>query len=209
MDIIEKLKWRYATKRFDAARKLSEKQLHTVLSAANLAASSLGLQPFNLLLVNDASLREQLSSVCYQQPQITEASHLVIFAAKTNLSEIDTEKYLQQIMKFRQVSRESLNGMASMINNLFVTKTKDELTEWATRQAYISLGFLLTTCAIEQIDACPMEGFEKQKVDELLGLSKKGLTAVAIAALGFRSANDKYQHSAKVRKSLDEMILRY
>ena len=96
-----------------------------------------------------------------------------------------------------------------MINNLYAKKTKIELTEWASRQTYISLGFLLTTCAIEQIDACPMEGFDKEKVDEVLRLKEKGLTSVVIAALGFRSPDDKYQHLAKVRKSLDEIILRY
>lgn len=209
MNIIDNYKWRYATKKFDTTKKLSDSQLNILLEAANLAPSSYGLQPFSIIVVENGPLREKLIQVPNSQAQVSEASHLIIFAVKNNLSVTDVEEYIQRIIRVRNVSPDSLSGYQASLSNSIMSKTPEVLLQWASRQIYISLGFLLAAAATEKIDACPMEGFQKDKYDEILELSQKGLSSVVMAAVGFRSENDSYQHKKKVRKSLDEMVTFY
>lgn len=209
MNIIDNYKWRYATKKFDTTKKLSDNQLNILLEAANLAPSSYGLQPFSIIVVENGPLREKLIQVPNSQAQVSEASHLIIFAVKNNLSVTDAEEYIHRIIRVRNVSPDSLSGYQASLSNSIMSKTPEVLLQWASRQVYISLGFLLAAAAIEKIDACPMEGFQKDKYDEILELSQKGLSSVVMAAVGFRSENDSYQHKKKVRKSLDEMVTFY
>lgn len=209
MNIIDNYKWRYATKKFDTTKKLSDSQLNILLEAANLAPSSYGLQPFSIIVVENGPLREKLIQVPNSQAQVSEASHLIIFAVKNNLSVTDVEEYIQRIIRVRNVSPDSLSGYQASLSNSIMSKTPEVLLQWASRQVYISLGFLLAAAATEKIDACPMEGFQKDKYDEILELSQKGLSSVVMAAVGFRSENDSYQHKKKVRKSLDEMVTFY
>lgn len=207
--MIEKLNWRYATKEFDAARKLSKEQLNQLLEATNLAPSSFGLQPFRILLVEDGELRQNLRKAAWSQPQVTDASSLIVFASYTNVTSEHIDDFLKRIADARQVPLESLESYETMMKGSISGKTQEDLANWAARQAYIALGTLLTVCASEGIDACPMEGFEKDKFDEVLGLSEQGLASVVMAALGYRSEEDKYQHLAKVRKDLKDMVLKY
>jgi nitroreductase / dihydropteridine reductase len=209
MNIINYFKWRYATKKFDSTKKLSDQQLSFLLEATNLAPSSYGLQPFSIIVVENSLLRDKLRAVSYAQSQVSEASHLLVFAAKSNLSVADAEEYIQRIIRDRNVSPESLSGYLATLSNSITSKTPEALLQWASRQIYISLGFLLAAAATEKIDACPMEGFQKDKYDEILGLTQKGLTSVVIAAIGIRSESDSYQYKPKVRKSLEELVTFY
>ncbi len=207
MSLIQPLEWRYATKKFDAAKKLSADQLNNLLDAVRLAPSSFGLQHYRILVIEDSAVREQLRAAAYNQPQLTDASQLIVFAAETKINEAYVEKYVDEIARVRNTDRENLvpyeKTMIATVNH----RSEDELTAWAHKQAYIALGVLLTAAAEAGIDACPMEGFEKGKFDEILGLSDKGLTTSVIAPIGFRAADDDYANFAKVRKPKEELFI--
>lgn len=209
MNIIEHLKWRYATKRFDRSKKLSENQLNILLEAANLAPSSYGLQPFKILVVENEILREKLMTVSNKQSQVTDASHLIIFAVRNDISVADVDRYIDRIAEVRNVSASSLAEYKATMSASISSKTPEALIQWASRQVYISLGFLLAAAAVEKIDACPMEGFRKEKYDEILGLKDQGLSTLVMAAVGFRSETDSYQFKQKVRKPAEEMFAWY
>lgn len=209
MDIIERLNWRYATKKFDPSLKLSKDTLEKLLQAVNLSASSYGMQPFSVMVISDPELKDKLRAASYDQEQITSASHLILFAAHQNLDEKDADEYIQRIINTRGVTPDSLAAYREKIRKSIRTKTPDALLQWASRQTYIALGFLLVAAAVEGIDACPMEGIEKDKYDEILGLKAKGLTSVVMAAAGYRASDDKYQFKTKVRKKLSELVTFY
>ena len=207
MSIIEKMNWRYATKKFDDTKKLSADQLDNLLTAVQLAPSSYGLQPYRVLVVENAAIREQLQAASYGQPQITQASHLIVFAAETNIDEKLVKDYIDRIAATRGVDRTALAGFEQTILGTVNTLPDDALLTWATKQAYIGLGVLLTAAAELGIDACPMEGFVSGKYDEVLGLKEKGLTASVIAPIGFRAADDSYSQLKKVRRSKDDLFI--
>lgn len=209
MDILENLKWRYATKKFNPDRKLTEEQLNYLLEAANLAPTSSGFQPFSIVVAQSREILDKLSEASTNKPQLNSASQLFVFASRTNMTETDVEAYIQRVVKIRKVAPESLDAFRVSKNRGFASQTSEKLANWAARQAYIALGFLLSAAALAKIDACPMEGLDSRKFDEILGLSEKGLTSVVMAAVGFRSEEDDYQHRTKVRKSLDELVLWY
>jgi len=209
MEILKKLNWRYATKQFDRTKKLTSEQLSVLLEATNLSASSFGLQPYSILVIEDSDLRKKLKSAAWQQPQVTDASQVIIFAAQTNISTTDIDTFIQRIASTRNIPIEALAEYKDMMKSSVEALLPDERTNWAAKQAYIALGQLLVTCAVESIDACPMEGFDKSKFDEILGLKEKNLTSVVMATIGYRSAEDSYQHLTKVRKKINEIIIRY
>lgn len=206
MTTLQSLEWRYATKQFDATKKLSAQKLDTLLNAANLSASSFGLQPFDILVIESPDIRAKLKDAAWGQTQVTDASHLILFAAKTNLSAASVDEYLQRVAQTRGISIDALADYRSMMVGSIESRTPEQLTQWAARQAYIALGTLLTACAIEEVDACPMEGFNPAQFDEILGLKEKNLTAVVMAPIGYRSANDNYQHLKKVRRDLGDIV---
>ncbi|WP_430812561.1 MULTISPECIES: NAD(P)H-dependent oxidoreductase [unclassified Carboxylicivirga] len=208
MNIIDTLNWRYATKHFDTNKKLSEEQLNFILEATNLAPSSYGLQPFSLVVIESDELRQKLKKAAWEQPQITDASHLILFTVNTNLSVEEVDRFIDRIAKVRQVPVEALGEYEAMMKGSIKRMSPEEAGLWAAKQAYIALGQLMVACASEGIDTCPMEGFDKQAFDELLDLPSKGLRSVVLAAVGFRSVDDKYQHLPKVRKSLDELVIK-
>jgi nitroreductase/dihydropteridine reductase len=209
MELLDKLQWRYATKSFDNERKLGPEQINNLLQAADLAPSSYGLQPFALVMVESDEVKEKLSPAAFNQPQITEASHLFIFAVRTDLSEKDVDEFVDRIVKTRDISRNDVADYEATMKGSINKRSPDQRFNWAARQAYISLGILLSAAAIQDIDACPMEGFSNQQVDEILGLKKKGFSSVAMVAAGYRSPRDTYQHHKKVRKSLDEFVIKF
>lgn len=208
MSLIQPLEWRYATKKFDSAKKLSTEQLENLLDTVRLAPSSFGLQHYRILVIEDSGLREQLKAAAYGQSQLTDGSQLIVLAAETNINEAYVEKYVDEIAKVRNTDRENLvpfeKSMVATVNN----RSEDQLVAWAHKQAYIALGVLLTAAAEAGIDACPMEGFEIGKFDEILGLREKGLATSVIAAIGFRAEDDDYAKFAKVRKPKDELFIR-
>lgn len=205
-EIKEAYNWRYATKRFDANRKLSNEQVETLINAAQMAPSSYGLQPFEIMVVENDDLRKQLKEAAYGQQQLTEASHVMVFAANKTVDEALVDSFMQRVAKSRGQSMESLKDFRAMLLGSVSGKSEQEKFQWAARQAYIALGFLLATAAIEGIDACPMEGFNNAEFDRILNLEQKGLKSVVMATVGFRSADDKYAALPKVRKTQDELF---
>ncbi|SFE00222.1 NAD(P)H-dependent oxidoreductase [Thermophagus xiamenensis] len=209
MEYLNKLQWRYATKRFDKSRKLNSTQVDNLLQAANLAPTSYGLQPFAIAMVTDDKVKEKLSPAAFNQPQVTEASHLFIFSARTDLTDRDVEQYIERIANTRGIPKESLADFDQTMKGTIKNLQPEQRFQWAARQAYISLGMLLSAAALQDIDACPMEGFNNDQFDEILGLKEKGFSTLAMVAAGYRSAKDEYQHYKKVRKSLDEFVINY
>lgn len=209
MEYLNKLQWRYATKRFDKSRKLNSTQVDNLLQAANLAPTSYGLQPFAIAMVTDDKVKEKLSPAAFNQPQVTEASHLFIFSARTDLTDRDVEQYIERIANTRGIPKESLADFDQTMKGTIKNLQPEQRFQWAARQAYISLGMLLSAAALQDIDACPMEGFNNDQFDEILGLKEKGFSTLAMVAAGYRSAEDEYQHYKKVRKSLDEFVINY
>ncbi|MTI31938.1 NAD(P)H-dependent oxidoreductase [Xanthovirga aplysinae] len=208
MDIIEKLNWRYATKRFDENRKLSDEKLNTVLEALRLSPTSYGLQAMKFVVVEDKALREELKKHAWNQPQVTEASHLIVLCREATLSEGDVDLFGDNIAKTRELEREAIAEYMGMIKNSLANLDEDSKGQWLARQVYIALGNLLTVCAVEEIDACPMEGFDPAAFDEILKLEEQGLNSVLVVPIGYRSTEDGYQNLAKVRKPLEEVIIR-
>lgn len=209
MDILQQLNWRYATKQFDPTKSLSQEQLDLLLKATNLTPSSYGLQPYSIIVIKDKALREKLQVAAYNQPQLTDASDIILFAASTNLSTDTVDDFTTRISKIRDIPKSALSEYEAMMKGTVASLSNEELINWASKQAYIALGQLIVTCATQHIDTCPMEGFDKDKFDNILGLHEKNLTSVAMLAIGYRSEEDAYQHMAKVRKPLDEMVIKY
>ena len=202
----EDLNWRYATKKFDSEKKISQEDLNTLLESIQLTASSYGLQPYEVIVVQDQETREKLKAAAWNQTQITDASYVLVFANLRSVSEKYVDTYLNNIAETRDLKREDLQGMEDMIKNTTLQLSEQDQNDWAAKQAYIALGNLLSSAASMKIDTCPMEGFDAEKFDEILGLKNKNLTTAVIAPIGYRSEEDQYQHLVKVRKSKSDLI---
>ncbi|WP_163399334.1 NAD(P)H-dependent oxidoreductase [Flavobacterium fluviatile] len=205
--LLDNLNWRYATKKFDATKKISEADLNTLKEAVRLSASSYGLQPFKVVIVENPELREKLKAEAWGQTQITEASHLLIFANDLNLDSKSVEAYIKNISETRSVPVEALEGFSGMMNNVISNLSSEDKNIWTAKQTYIALGTLLSAAAELRIDATPMEGFSAPAFNEILGFDKLGLNASVIATLGYRHEEDDAQHYKKVRKSQEELFI--
>lgn len=205
--LIDQLNWRYATKQYDPARKISAADWATLEEALVLSPSSLGLQPWAFLVVDDPAVRAKLMLASYGQPQVADASHLVVFTNKTNLGEADIDAHVRRTAEVRGIPVESLAGLRTMAVRSIVQGMNDvERRVWAANQTYIALGNLVTSAALLGIDATPMEGIEKCRYDDILGLKVRGLTTTVIAALGYRAADDKYATTPKVRFAREQVV---
>jgi nitroreductase len=198
--LIDQLNWRYATKQYDPTRRISVQDWATLEEALVLTPSSAGLQPWTFFVIDDPNVRAKLLLASYGQPQIVDASHLVVFATKTNYSPADVDAHIQQAARVRGVEVESLEGLRAMaLRSVIQGMTDVERRNWAANQTFIALGNLLTSAALLGIDATPMGGFEKCRYDDILGLKARGLTASVVAAVGYRKESDKYATVPKVR----------
>lgn len=206
--LLEQLNWRYATKQFDPTRKISASDWATLEEALRLTPSSGGLQPWKFVVVTDPAMRAKLRPASYGQPQITDASHLVVFTAKNDFNEADVDAHLQNVARVQGVPLESLAPFRGVLVGGIV-QAKDEAARnaWARNQAFIALGNLLTSAALLGIDACPMEGFDRAQYDDILGLRAKGYSSAVIAALGYRLPTDKYAAAPKVRFAREQIFL--
>jgi nitroreductase len=205
--LIDQLNWRYATKQFDPTQKISAQDWAALEEALVLTPSSIGLQPWAFLVIDDPAVRAKLLLASYGQPQVVDASHLVVFATKTNFNAADVDAHVRQAAKVRNVSVESLNGLRAMaVRSVVEGMNETERRNWATNQTYIALGNLTTSAALLGIDAAPMEGFERSAYNDILGLSARGLSASVIAALGYRKASDKYAALPKVRFPREQVV---
>lgn len=206
-NITQALAWRYATKKFDATKKLTPDTVHILKESIRLAPSSYGLQPFAVIDVQSPEIREKLKAAAYGQTQVADASHFLVFAANTDVTEEHVDEFIRSHSTIRNVPVEALAGYAGMMKANVVARTTEQKVLWAEKQAYIALGFLLETAALLEVDAAPMEGFDAAQFDEILGLKEKGLTTAVICALGYRAEDDEYANQPKVRKSESEMFI--
>ncbi len=208
MDYLEALEWRYATKKFDSSKKLDLAVVNRILKAGNLAASSLGMQLLKIIIVNDNGLREQLKSASYNQTQVTDASHFLLICGEYSISPERVDEQMNLIAQTRGIERSSLDGFFKSASN-FITNfsTHEERLHWISKQGYIVLGNLMTACAIEKVDSCPMEGFQPHLYSQILDLESKNLFPILALPIGYRSAEDKNQHLKKVRKSMNNYII--
>jgi nitroreductase len=207
-ELLRRLDWRYAVKQFDPQRRIDDTTWTAVEEALRLSPSSGGLQPWKFIVVSDPVIREKLVSASYGQTQVRDASHLVVFTAKTNFGAVDVDAHIQKTAAVKGVPVETLDGLRGMLIGGIVN-SKDPVAReaWAARQTYIALGVLVASAAVLGIDAAPMEGFAPEQYDTILNLKEKGLTTTVICALGYRSTNDKYANSPKVRFDRSELFL--
>lgn len=208
--LLGQLHWRYATKQFDPARKISPADWSALEEALVLSPSSGGLQPWAFVVVTDPAIREQLLPVSFGQRQVVDASHLVVFAAKTRFDESDVDAHIAHTAEVRGIPVETLAPFRDMLVGGIVQAMDAPAREsWATRQAYIALGNLLTSAALLGIDTCPMEGFVPAQYDAILGLAESGLSAKAVCAVGYRAADDAYAGLPKVRFPKEKVLLSF
>ena len=199
-NIIKQLKWRYATKAFDAQKKISDTDWQTLTEAVRLSPSSYGLQPWKFVVVKNTDVRKQLRAVSWNQSQVEEASHLVVFAALKKFDETYVDKFIASTAKARSMQVDSMKGYRDMMVGDLVKGPRSAIqASWSQRQTYLAIGTLLSAAAMLEIDACPMEGLDPTKYDQILGLDKTDYGAVVAVALGYRSAADASQSYAKVR----------
>jgi nitroreductase len=207
--LLTALKWRYATKEFDPEKKISAEAWQALEQVLVLTPSSFGLQPWKFLVIQNPEMRAKLRGHANGQPQVTNASHFVVFAMRKNLDADFIERYVRRMAVVRQVSVESLAKYREhMIGSMIEGERSLTVNTWASNQTFIALGQLLLAAALMGIDACPMEGFDKAAFDEVLGIGKRGLSAVVCCAAGYRLESDKYAHLAKVRFEAKDVIER-
>ena len=207
MNILQSLEWRYATKKFNATKLLSKQQVDTLKQAFNLTATSYGLQPIKLVVIQNKAIQKELTKHSMNQQQVHDASHVLVFCIHKNIAESDIEHYFKRVKKTRNTPDEILNPFKEYLKESMTTKSDKEIRDWAKNQAYLALGNLLTVAAVEKIDACPMEGFTPEKYDEILNLKKENLTSVLVLPVGFRASDDYMKDLAKVRKKEEEIII--
>jgi nitroreductase len=206
--LTDALHWRYATKRFDAAKKIPDATWEALEQSLVLTPSSAGLQPWRFIVVRDQDTRQKLSAAAHGQPQPLECSHFVVFAGRKGFDETDIEKFFERIAEVRSVPKDSLKGYREMVTgSVGRARAGGYLDTWMSRQVYIALGEFMTSAALLGVDTCPMEGIEADKFDEILGLKALGYGSLCACAAGYRSSEDKYALSPKVRFKPEDVIV--
>ncbi|MDR3713598.1 MAG: nitroreductase family protein [Puia sp.] len=209
MSFLDSLHWRYATKRMNGKQVPSEK-VETILEAARLAPTSSGLQPFKILVITDKELLAKIQPIAFNQPQITEASHLLVFAAADDITSESIDEVFDQVTRERGIPSDSLKDYTDRIKGVFASRTREERFQMAARQAYIAFGIAIAAAATEKVDATPMEGFNNAELDKLLGLKEKGLRSVTLLPLGYRDTeNDWLANLKKVRKPKEDLVIEF
>ena len=207
LHFIDQLHWRYATKRMRTDLVVSQQKTDTIIEAIRLSASSLGLQPYHLIMIKDKQLLQKIKPIANNQPQITEATALLVFAVWDKATPERVNSYLHLIASERKVSIESLSGLKAMTEGI-LSLGEEYVFNWMARQAYIALGTGLVAAAMEEVDATPMEGFDPAGLDTLLDLPAKGLKSVALMTLGYRDEiNDPIVKLKKVRRPTNDFVL--
>jgi len=205
--LVAQLQWRYATKKFDASKKIPADVWSALEESLVLTPSSFGLQPWKFIVVTDPAVKEQILTASWKQTQPVDCSHHVVFAAKNELSEADVDRFLQRQVEVRGGTLEALAGYRNVIVG-FAAKGAREgwLKEWSIRQSYIAIGNFMTSAAVLGIDTCPMEGIVPEQYDKILGLEGSGYSTAVACAAGYRATTDKYATAPKVRFKAGEII---
>jgi nitroreductase len=205
--LLDALRWRYATKVFDPNRTIAPDSWAALEDSLVLSASSFGLQPYRFFVVKDRAVREQLLPHSWGQRQVVDASHYLVFAARTGITQAEIDGFIQRVTAARGVPADSLNGYRELMKGFLLNEgNKSAVPQWTARQVYIALGNLLTSAAMLGIDTCPIEGFVPAEYDRILNLTGLGLTSVVCCALGFRNASDKYAHTPKFRFPKSDLV---
>lgn len=207
MNNIKALQWRYATKKFNKKKILPQEKIEVLKTAFNLTATSYGLQPIKMVIIRNKELQQKLREFSFDQKQVSTASHLLIICIEKRIDKLFIEKYFKMVHHIRSTPEEILNPFKNFLVGDFEKKTVEEIKVWATNQAYLALGNLMTVCAIEEIDSCPMEGFEPQNYDELLALDTFNLESVLVLPVGYRAADDVFSEFKKVRREISDVII--
>lgn len=205
--LLAALRWRYATKVFDATKKISADVWHALEQALVLTPTSYGLQPYQFLVVQDAAKRAALLPHSWNQKQVVDCSHFIVFTARTEMKEADVDRFLKRAGEVRSLPAEALAGYRKVMLGDIVNGPRGKTAhEWAARQSYIALGNLMTAAAVLGVDACPMEGINLPEYDKILNLEGSGYKTVVALALGYRAANDKYAGLPKIRYEAADLV---
>jgi nitroreductase/dihydropteridine reductase len=206
-NVIEKLQWRYATKKFDPSKILSEEKLNILKESFNLTATSYGLQPLKMIVISDPELKKQLVPLTMSQKQVRDASHVLVLCTEDAMDKKYIKQHFNRVENTRNTPRAILQPFELFLVDEFSEKAPEEIAQWMAKQAYIAMGNLLTVCALENIDACPIEGFEPLRYDEILQLDKQGLRSVLVLAVGYRDKSDMFSQLKKVRRGVEDVVI--
>ena len=206
MQLLKSLEWRYATKKFDATKKVSEENIEKLKEAIQLSASSYGFQPYKVLIIENAELREKLKPISWGQTQITDSSHLFVLCSTLEFTDEMVDGYVKHKSEVQGIPLDKLGGYGDFMKGKMAEKSPEVMKHWTAKQTYLALGNLLAACGELEIDSCPLEGFEAEAYDKVLGLTEKGLTATVLTAVGYRSEEDTNQSLPKVRKSKEDLF---
>lgn len=206
MKLIENLQWRYATKKFDPEKSIADVDMEKLKKAIQLSASSYGLQPYKVLIISNPDIRKKLLPVSWKQSQVSDAHALLVFCNYKTIGKnyLDNFKQIKANVEGKEVS--DLDAFGDFVLNKLSEKSANEMENWTAKQCYLALGNLLAACAELKIDACPMEGFDNEAYNDILGLDSQGLNAAVIATIGYRSSDDNHQNSEKVRVPNSELF---
>jgi len=206
MNLLDNLNWRYATKQFDPTKKVSKSDLELIKEAISLTATSYGLQSFKVLIVENQEIKEQLLPASWGQAQINQAPQLLVFCSYNEVTNGDIDAFLKLKSDVQGIELENLKGYGDFMKSTIGSFPPEATQSWTKKQTYIALGNAMAACAELKIDSCPMEGFDAEKYNEILGLNDHGLTAALVLPIGYRSEDDQTQHGKKVRKPLSEIF---
>ncbi len=207
MDVLEQMKWRYAVKKFDSDRILTEEKVERLKEAFNLTATSYGLQPIKMVVVGNKRLQSDLVPHSMGQQQVAQASHVLVLCIENKIDPEYIANYFEKVKSVRGTSDAILEPFKESMVSSFSKKDVSEIREWSKNQAYLAMGNLLTVCALEEIDSCPMEGFSPEGYDQLLKLEEKGLRSVLVMPVGYRAVDDMFSTFKKVRRNIEDSII--
>ena len=206
-NILDALEWRYAVKKFDDKASLTEQQILEVKKVFNLSASSYGLQPYKMIVVQNPELKEKLVPARFGQQQISQSAAILVFAVRTDFGMDYIDQFFKDMSTKRHIPLENLEGYKNFMKGSFANKSEDEISSWATKQVYLTMGHMLASLAALQIDACPMEGLDPQAYDKILDLDAKQLKTIVAMPIGVRAPDDASATALKVRKDLSDIII--
>jgi nitroreductase len=207
MNFIENQNWRYATKKFDTSKKIKKEDLEFLLQAIQLSTSSYGLQPYKIFIVENPETRKQLLPFSWNQQQIVDASHLIVFASQTKIKEADIDSYIENTCIIRQIPKDNLQGYSDFMKSKLLPLSDEKISDWSAKQTYLALANLINAAAELKIDVTPMEGFSAKDYNKILNLDGNNLTATLVAPIGYRHQDDTLQHLKKVRKSTQDLFI--
>jgi nitroreductase len=205
--IIDHLKWRYATKKFDPSKALSPKKVDVLKQAFNLTATSFGLQTITMVIVSNKEIQHELVKFAYNQKQVLEASNVLVICIQENITDDDVDMLFDNTQALRNTPDSILDPYRNNLKQMMKKMSVKERQQWSTNQAFIALGNLMTVCAVEGIDSCPMEGFSADDYDRILNLKSKNLKSVLLLPVGYRANDDLFANLKKVRKSVEESTI--